>query len=153
MISSTEEEIWKQIPGYKAQASSEGRIKSFYVNPKGLIRKLQKGLRGKYLRVQFINRGPYLSVHRLVALAWHENPNNFPLVMHIDDDGLNNRPPNLKWGTQPVNAELGNKGHFSRISKLHKQVMREAFDSGFSKLSIANYFKKTDTTIRRIVMP
>lgn len=154
MISSlqeTENEIWKDIPGFKAQASSLGRIKSFYQSKNGRVLKLQKGLRGKYLRVQLQNRGPIVSVHRLVAMAWHENPDNHPIIMHLDDNGLNNRPENLKWDTQSNNITFGKKGKMKPYPKLMKQVIREAFSAGYSKLSIAKYFRITDTSVRRVV--
>lgn len=153
----TEDEIWLDIPGYKAQASSLGRIKSFYQSDKGRIRKLQKGLKGKYLRVQFINRGPYESVHRLVALAWCDNPNCFNIVNHIDRDGTNNRPSNLEWCNQSHNVN-----HSNRINKNRKQkkifswyeriMIKDAIKAGFSKLAISKYFNVTDTTIRRVAL-
>src|SRR5687767_15066910 len=90
------EEIWKPIPGVNAAASSLGRIKSFYT---GAIIKPQKGLRGKYHRIQLGNNKKTYSVHRLVATAWHDNPDNHPIIRHLDDNGLNNRPDNLKWDT------------------------------------------------------
>lgn len=145
-------EIWKPIPGYKAHASSEGRIKSFYQIDTGKIRKLQKGLKAKYLRVQLQLRGPYLSVHRLVAMAWHENPDNLPIIRHLDDNGLNNRPGNLKWDTQANNILFGRKGKFTRYTKLMKRVIREAFKQGHTKLAISKYFKITDTAVRRVVL-
>lgn len=158
MTSSVQEtgiEIWRHIPGYKAEASNHGRIKSFYQTDKGRIRKLQKGLRGKYLRVQLQNRGPYISVHRLVALAWHDNPMNLPIVNHKDGNGLNNSSSNLEWCDQSHNVNHANKNTVSRkwirYTSLQKQVMREAFKAGHSKLSIGNYFGITDTTVRRIV--
>lgn len=145
------EEIWKPIPGFKAEASSLGRIKSFYQYKDGKIRKLQKGLRGKYLRVQLQLRGPYLSVHRLVASAWHENKENYPIIRHLDDNGLNNRPENLKWDTQSNNIAFGRRGKNTPIDPVVKGIIRDAYAAGFSKLAIGNYFNLTDTTIRRIV--
>ena len=44
-------------------------------------------------------------IHRLVALAWHPNPENKPVVMHINDDSTNNLVENLKWGTHGENAK------------------------------------------------
>ena len=43
--------------------------------------------------------------HRLVASAWIPNPDNKPLVMHINDDPTNYLPENLVWGTQKENIK------------------------------------------------
>ena len=38
-------------------------------------------------------------IHRLVAEAFLPNPNNYPVVRHLDDDPENNYYGNLAWGT------------------------------------------------------
>lgn len=45
------------------------------------------------------------TIHRLVAETFIPNPNNLPLVMHLDNDPLHNHVSNLKWGTQKENCE------------------------------------------------
>ena len=47
------------------------------------------------------------SVHRLVAKTFIENddPEHKNVVMHIDNDPLNNHVSNLKWGTQSENVQ------------------------------------------------
>ena len=44
-------------------------------------------------------------IHRLVSLSWHPNPENKPIVMHINDDSTNYLFENLKWGTPGENAK------------------------------------------------
>ena len=46
-----------------------------------------------------------ISNHRLIALAFIPNPENKPLVLHINDDSTNNLIENLKWGTQRENMK------------------------------------------------
>ena len=51
-------------------------------------------------------------VHRLVAMAFLPNPNNFPVVLHLDDNRLNCSVSNLKWGTYLENNKQAiDEGH------------------------------------------
>lgn len=43
-------------------------------------------------------------VHILVAKAYIPNPNNYPIVMHKDDNKTNPNVSNLKWGTISENT-------------------------------------------------
>lgn len=97
-----EQEIWKDINGYKGlyQVSNSGKIKSLkkILNPW-----LDKG----YLRVGLSKKSKhkYFSVHRLVALHFVSNPKNKPEVNHLDGNKLNNNDWNLEWSTQKENNE------------------------------------------------
>lgn len=44
-------------------------------------------------------------VHILVAEAYIPNPNNYPIVMHIDNDKTNLNIKNLQWGTTSQNTQ------------------------------------------------
>lgn len=45
----------------------------------------------------------YKYLHRLIAEEFIPNPNNYPIVRHLDDDPKYNVVDNLAWGTQQVN--------------------------------------------------
>ena len=45
----------------------------------------------------------YFSAHRLVAMAFLENPNNYPQVDHINGDRNDNNIENLEWVTAKEN--------------------------------------------------
>lgn len=57
-------------------------------------------------------------VHRLVAEAFIENPNDYPIVRHYDDDPANNYSDNLRWGTQKDNID----DMFRNQHDFHKSV-------------------------------
>lgn len=48
-----------------------------------------------------------IKVHKAVCEAFHGLP-PFPkaVVIHIDENALNNRPENLRWGTQKENLNM-----------------------------------------------
>lgn len=48
-----------------------------------------------------------IKIHQAVCEAFH-GPKPFPnaVVIHLDENALNNRPSNLKWGTQHENLNM-----------------------------------------------
>jgi hypothetical protein len=51
------------------------------------------------------NKKKYPTVHRLVALTFIDNINNYPQVNHIDGNKLNNNIENLEWCTAQHNVQ------------------------------------------------
>lgn len=58
-----------------------------------------------YFRVNLCNKGnrKTVSVHRLVAKAFIENPKGLPIVNHLDSNRKNNEVTNLEWCTAKEN--------------------------------------------------
>lgn len=95
----------------------------YYVSPKGIIWTIRsRNGRGKAkfwrkvnptishkgrLQVQLRKNGKVYKyqVSQLVAIAHIPNPENKPLVMHLDNNPQNNHFSNLKWGTQSENMQ------------------------------------------------
>jgi NUMOD4 motif./HNH endonuclease. len=50
------------------------------------------------------NKRISLTTHRLVAITFLENPNNYPMVNHKDENKLNNHVSNLEWCTASYNS-------------------------------------------------
>lgn len=48
-----------------------------------------------------------LRVNRIVAITYIPNPNNYPVVNHIDNDKKNNYVENLEWCTISYNTKEG----------------------------------------------
>jgi len=44
-----------------------------------------------------------ITVHRLVALTFIDNPNDYPLIDHINENKTDNRVDNLRWCTNQMN--------------------------------------------------
>lgn len=57
--------------------------------------------RGYYVYRLVNDSGKYknITAHRLVALEYIPNPNNYPVINHIDGNKLNNNVDNLEWCT------------------------------------------------------
>lgn len=98
------------------EVSSLGRVRSL---PRKVVRKNGSPftVRGEVLKGTVSVRGyPVVqlygageperkNIHRLVAEAFISNPDNLPVVRHLDDNKVNNARGNLAWGTQSDNLQ------------------------------------------------
>lgn len=93
-------ETWKEIVGYDSiyLVSDHGRVKSqikmFKIQNSNGYRIVALKLNGKY-------QSRY--VHRLVAICFLTNPNNYNEVNHKDGNKANNQVENLEWTTRSLN--------------------------------------------------
>ena len=107
-------ETWKTIDGYEGlyEVSDQGRVKSLGNNKFGK-EKILKPVKTSvgYLKVTFCKDGykKQLLVHRLVAKAFIQNPNNLETVNHKDEVKTNNIASNLEWMSKKDNNNYGTR--------------------------------------------
>ena len=93
------EEIWKDINGHEGayKISSSGKVCS---NKYGYPIIMKTFLAGKGYEVVTLCKNGISKkyyIHRLVAIHFIDNSNNYPEVNHIDGNKINNKLINLEW--------------------------------------------------------
>jgi len=102
-------------------------ISGYLINENGIItnkdsgRTLKYSFKNYYPRITL--RGKNYYIHRLLALNFIPNPNNYPQVNHIDADTTNYKLSNLEWCTA--------KGNIAHCMKLGRHASQT--DGSFKK--------------------
>lgn len=102
----------------------------------------------KYYRLSKSNKKKMYYAHRLVAEAFIPNPNQYPVVNHIDGNKLNNSVTNLEWTTYSDNIEKAHKNNL--FSKRH---LKELYTKDLPEeiwLQVPNYSAYYISTYGRI---
>ncbi len=95
---------WKKVegcPNYMINTDGDvlnitnGKLMTYHINNNGY----------KFVALRVNNKPKQLLVHRLVAIAFIPNPDNKPIVNHIDSDRLNPKKGNLEWVTYKENSD------------------------------------------------
>lgn len=97
-------EEWKNIAEYEGlyKISNFGRV---YSVKNDIIMKMWLHYKGHKFLYLCKNGRKKFFVHRLVACAFIPNPDNKPLVNHIDCNKANNNVNNLEWNTDAENTQ------------------------------------------------
>lgn len=114
----TQCEIWLPVQGYESfyHISNLGRVKALAKTVSLGLGRFQfheeiimsPGIASngyRMVRLQVETKGKTFTVHRLVALHFVPNPDNYKIVNHIDGNKLNCAAINLEWGTYSHNAK------------------------------------------------
>lgn len=131
-----EGEEWRDVVGYEGlyMVSSFGRIvvlerptnrgRGVYYRPPILIKTKMSGAHREYPTVCLWKDGNYVTrkIHKLVALAFIPNPNNMPMIDHIDGTPSNNKISNLRWTdakgnrNNPITKERNRNAQLSSLN-------------------------------------
>ena len=166
-------EIWKDVQGYEGQyqVSNLGRVKSLKrkldngrsVNEKILNSSGKKKTQYGYLMVALA--GKTFRVNRLVATAFIPNPDNKPVVNHIDGDKENNRADNLEWATISENmlhayrcglkaAMIWEENPNAKLTKEQVKAIRNEYvpySKQYGSNALAKKYNVSNVTITNIV--
>ena len=101
-----------------------------------------------------------LTVHRLLATTFISNPENLPVVRHLNDNKLDNRLENLAWGTHQENSgdaiingvmPRGEKNHKSKLEEDDVRLIRDLSGIGVSRKTIAKHLGVTTGAIHSVI--
>lgn len=115
---------FKDILGYENRYSIDrnGNVFSHKLN-RLLKPKIDKdGYKSVALTVDGTTK--HLRVHRLVAITYIPNPNNYTIVNHINEIKDDNRVENLEWCTVKYNNNYGSRNLKMSKSKQLKPVLQ-----------------------------
>lgn len=86
-------------------------------------------------------------MHRLVAICYIDNPDNLPVVDHIDGNRTNNSVENLRWTTYSGNSR--NTKQNRKIKVINENTGEEkCFDTA---IEASEYLNIDDKTLNKVV--
>lgn len=126
------EEEWRDIAGYEGlyKVSNMGRVKSLgngnSNNSNNCKERILKSVKHKdgYLLIDLCKEGKRKGhrVHRLVAQAFIDNPDNLPEVNHKDENKENNCVSNLEWCDRKYNINYGTRTQ--KVAELNRNSQK-----------------------------
>lgn len=132
-------ERWKTVDGTGGhyEVSNKGRVRN--TETRHILKPILK--KNGYYQINFgYGLRKWVSIHRLVASAFVENPNNENYVNHKDEDKTNNDSNNLEWCSAKYNVNYG----FGALARNHK-VIQKNLDG--SVVKVWNSLKEASETL------
>ena len=134
-------EEWRKIdsaPNY--EVSNFGRVRSirrsvctngYRPNDIAILKPILRGKKGYYcVHINVNGKKRMVNIHRLVALAFIENPRPkvFNMINHIDGNKANNRIDNLEWCDCLMNMTHANK--LGLLNNRHIRPVIQTYSNG-----------------------
>jgi len=159
------EEIWKDVKDFEGlyQVSNLGNVKRL-ISERVFAERLIGRTIDRYGYVKRVlsknGKNNHFTEHRLVAIAFIDNPNNKQAVNHINGIKTDNIVQNLEWCTNKENKEhavitgiTNQKGVKHNMCKLTEEQVCEIRKIGFSqtRMSLSKKYGVSRTHILRLI--
>lgn len=123
--------IWKPVVGYEGlyEVSNCGDVRSLRFRNQKLTKDLTQRTNNKGYKMVYLSekgKTKLVLVHRLVAMAFVDNPQNYPIVNHKDENPLNNNADNLEWCTYSYNRTYSMDIHPERRKELSNKLVKHS---------------------------
>lgn len=163
-------EIWKRLIyhgedyGDWYEVSNIGNIRNAKTHRVRKINVLPKGYAFVGVSLGSRDNKPLFKVHRAVAETFIPNPNNLPVINHLDGNKLNNVVENLEWCTHQENTmhayanglqKPSPRCYHNKLSKLTKEdvdyikQVYKPYDKEFGSRALARKFDVGHSAIIR----
>ncbi len=149
------EEIFRAIEGFgNYEVSNFGNVRN--KKTEKLLKKIR--VTHGWYKVNLIqNAKPKsLYIHRLVALAFIDNPDEKPFVDHIDNNKINNNARNLRWCNNKENIQnsklcaTNTSGHNGVCWDKHRNKWRARIQIDGIQISLGDFENKEDAIQARV---